>query len=93
MTMTMSSQPTSHSTASSPDAGAASNGRAEYTRKLAQVENLLWETAERLDELAQGGDWPPPSERLCQMAAVLVRVAVTIDVLGHDARSRNGKAS
>ncbi len=86
---------------SSPPAGtdargstnAMPNGRAEYARRLRQVENLLWETAERLDELAEKDHWPPPRDRLCEMAAVLVRIAVTVDVLGHGASSGNGKAS
>jgi hypothetical protein len=94
MTTTMSSQPTSDSTASSPTGeGASSNGRAQYARKLAQVESLLWEAAERLNQVAERGEWPPPGERLCEMAAVLVRIAVTIDVLGHEPSSHNGKAS
>lgn len=69
------------------------NGRAEYARRLRQVESLLWETAERLDELAGQDQWPPPSDRLCEMAGVLVRIAVTVDVLGHGASSGNGKPS
>jgi hypothetical protein len=69
------------------------NGRAEYARTLRQVESLLWEAAERLDELAGEDQWPPPRDRLCEMAGVLVRIAVTVDVLGHEPSSGNGKAS
>lgn len=99
----MTSHSTSDSTTSSPGmrAGADApgskaamhNGRAEYARRLRQVESLLWETAERLDELAGQDQWPPPSDRLCEMAGVLVRIAVTVDVLGHEPGSRNGKPS
>jgi hypothetical protein len=103
MTTTMASHSTLESTGCSrskravPDAAgsetAMPNGRAEYARRLRQVENLLWETAERLDELAGQDQWPPPRDRLCEMAGVLVRIAVTVDVLGHGAGSDNGKAS
>ena len=69
------------------------DGHAEQLCRLRQVENLLWETAEKLAELAERDQWPPPRDRLCEMAAVLVRIAVTVDVLGHEASSPNGKPS
>jgi hypothetical protein len=103
MTTTMASHSTSEPTAGRPttrsgaDAAgsenAMQNGWAEYARRLRQVESLLWETAERLDELAGDDQWPPPSDRLCEMAGVLIRIAVTVDVLGHGSSSGNGKRS
>jgi hypothetical protein len=54
---------------------------AEYRRRLDRLDGLLWEAAERFDELVVEGQWPPASERLAEMAGVLVILAVTLDDL------------
>lgn len=52
---------------------------AEYRRRLGRLDGLLWEAAERFDELVVEGQWPPAAERLSEMAGVLVILAVTLD--------------
>ena len=52
---------------------------AEYRRRLGRLDGLLWEAAERFDDLAVEGQWPPAAERLSEMAGVLVILAVTLD--------------
>jgi hypothetical protein len=54
---------------------------ADYRRQLARLDGLLWETAERLDEVVVDGDWPPPADRLSEVVGVLLMLAVTLDDL------------
>ena len=53
----------------------------DYRRQLARLDSLLWETAERLDEIVVEGEWPPPADRLSEVVGVLVTLAVTLDDL------------
>ena len=61
---------------------------AEYRRRLGRLDGLLWETAERLDELVVDGRWPPATERLSEVVGVLVMLAVTLDDLALAVGSR-----
>jgi hypothetical protein len=54
---------------------------AEYRRRLGRLDGLLWQAAERFDDLVVEGRWPPATERLSEMAGVLVILAVTLDDL------------
>lgn len=67
------------------------SGGAEYARKLAQVENPLWETASAWTSSPSGISGRLPAGSCVRWRKVLVRIAVTLDVLGDEASSRNGK--
>jgi hypothetical protein len=52
-----------------------------YRQKLGRLDGLLWETAERLDEVVVEGEWPPAADRLSEVVGVLLMLAVTLDDL------------
>ena len=66
---------------------------ASYRRRLGRLDGLLWEAAERLDDLVVEGRWPPPTERLSEMAGVLVILAVGLDEIAASAKSADPNLS